>query len=56
MLKTSGAFVSKLNESDSGKNKAGITWEFCYQKKHVLPYCTFEPESADIPAPTHPGL
>lgn len=33
VLKTSGLLVSKLNKSETGKNKAGITWGFCYQKK-----------------------
>lgn len=60
VLKTSGLLVAKLNKSETGKNKAGITWGFCYQKKkpnnHALSYCTLEPGNADIPVPTHLGL
>lgn len=56
VLETSCVLVSKLNESDSRKNTAGINWEICYQKKHALPYCTLEPGSTDITVPTRPGL
>lgn len=42
VLKTSGLLVAKLNKSETGKNKAGITWGFCYQKKKqtTMPFPT----------------
>lgn len=56
VLKTSGLLVSKLNKSETGRNKAGVAWGFCYQKKRALSYCTLEPGNTDIAVPTHPGL